>query len=70
MHNITDLEEVFMRENNDRTPEVSWDLWEVIYLWELLQWPRERTRFIPLENRNPAFTQKINNYRNRVQHGI
>jgi len=43
---------------------------EVIYLWELLQWSANRTRFIPIENKNPAFTQKIDNYRKRVQHGI
>ena len=43
---------------------------DIVYLWELLQWPVERTRFIPTENQNPAFTQKINDYRDRVQHGI
>lgn len=52
-------------ENNN--PE---DTWEIIYLWELLQWPAERARFIPIENQNPAFTQKIDAYRHRVQHGI
>ena len=52
-------------ENNN-----SEETWEIIYLWELLQWPAERTRFIPIENQNPAFTQKIDAYRNRVQHGI
>lgn len=59
--------------NNTWVPfakDIEWESWEVIYLWELLQWYVDRTRFVDTKNTSPALSQKIEDYRKRVQCGI
>lgn len=70
MTNIILLSDFSTQENRVASPKDMYAPAEIISLWELLQWPRERTRFIPIENQNPGFTQKIDKYKQRVQHGI
>ena len=62
-----------MLTSNQVSTQESWnksDTAEIIYLCELLKGPRERSRFIDLENSNPQFSKRIREYQRRVENGI